>query len=1458
MECSIGGSVLFNLILELMLSKTSREKEENNVSSTEALGTYAAKMNQLQLLNEILWRNSISLTSKRYNLNSSDLATLKFYLRLYTSAIDKANIECNIYDLIAIAAKKQGTRATDIERKLQIDYLQPLEELHRACDEMNAIDEENAGEEESMLQRGRTWMLLGYIQLLLFGNLDPIDPVHKMELKLKYFEEDIVDCKNTMYVATLQNRILGISAENEYAHPKLAATRNCEIRLLKTKDELGHLEAFRPLSVDFAMLREESTNFRNEVASYKLVEKHANSLCAVARKIRQNCDSADLIIAETTWREAESWSLSVRQFAEQIEAKYLSAYPDVIIPLLTALTQLRHGVCILINEIRRLMRRSTITNLESLIHNLLRFPTIDQQQDSLPSLSDLRAFTSARELISKNLRSADAFVRMREQFELFKMSLLEAHNYLILNRCLTKSQWLNINEILQQIVLIWNQQQQEEEMRATERDSLYRNKTKHHRSTKENDEFTLIQKMFPMHHEKDFDDIDDIESGATTSPHKNSATAKLSESNGAEETELSLNGLITKDDIKEIQQIHSDIVISFIASKWICNNRVSIEYSTNYIESLMQKYNIVYGIVKDIPNLSDRLTTKLYNSLNMLVAVELNQNKNETLWKNAERREKVYNFYNDSNIEAVKECLPICHNILNSVDELSKTQWNKPILKTIRRIIEKIYTFPIVSPVSRFLRGFEVLLEKMLQWKQGVHSDIRMTHHISVLRKQIISWHKLEQSCWKVSLNTVYKDLRSDTSKWWFFLYGLVEKYAKRSAYNVNSEASAEPSITKPELVETLKRFMTESSFVEFEARLDLLLTFHCHVYYLDNDDKNEILVVLWNVYNFYKQFVDVVKAQIAAFKVCIERKINDVINKIVRFTGMNHKAVTRSLEASRCQIRICIKEYQNALKQSVSNCLIIKSESYSTKTGKVIWNDHDHCVLRDTVNANDFIVSQSPQSSQTVVCRSRLIKTGMLLEKAKELCKKIILASSYSYARSELENLVQDFMGQSARLRNTNIDENLSKNKQRSQAKAILQQKKTTLANYFKTLTRIGISHRVGALALKNNADKVMDFTIPPLDLSAIERYFNLNNIDQYLLKQWQGCEKYYYKSLIRLNALNSTFSRNCTDLDSQNVEYCRGYSAHMMLMAHKQKMTIAESFDQFSSFRIELANLSEAYKQDLIVSKQRIGQSCVENLKTLLMMIESGFEQLLLFFQCCPVESSADSDRAMLTLRANALPILTASQNDEIWKNAYALLKNGLDSIKAVAKGFHILFMPFQISSENCSVYPLIFNSRHFKFLEQSCTTIRDLRTRCKKLKQLFTSTDIEHPIWKSIAFLDTKMECFLSDFEHLRGSAELADEEQLKTGNAVEQYELAVEQLINVTLLVVEKKYKDYVNVNDSATCTDKDSEENILKEKLVESLEKDISELKLSKVSDLFFNLLLSIRELDVQSADYCAG
>lgn len=1454
-----------------MLNKTNGEKGRKNVLSAVALGTYTAQMDQLQLLNEILWRNSISLTNKRYDLLSSDLITLKFYLRLYSSAIDRLNAENDISDLIANAIEKQGEgSAIAIKNRLQTDYFQPVEEFHRACNEINNIDETSVGEEENIIQQGRAWILLGYIQLLLFGNLDLIDPVYKMELKLKYLEEDVADCRRTIYVTSLQNRILGLSTENEHAHPRLVATKNCERNLLKTKDKFNCLKAFRSSSVNFASLSKDCANFRNQIGSYKIVEKHMSNLCAIASKISQECKSANLLSFNAVLEEAETWSLSVQGFAEQIETKYLSVYPDVILPLLAALTQLSHGVNMLINEIRRRasVHRNEVVDLEALMYNLIRFPTIGQGQESPLNLSDLCVFRSTRSLIE----NSDAFVRMQEQFRIFKSGLHELHNHVILNRGLTKSLWRDANELLQQIVLIWKQQQQEEERRAAERDSLYKNKIENHGNTlTEEEELALeVRKLFPTHRERDFHDIED----GSQSLDRNNALS--TESN---ESESTFSGLITKDDIKEIQEIHSDIVTSFIASKWICNSSTSV-CSTDYVGPLIQRYNTVYGMLDHVlPSLNEKITIKLYNSLNLLVTLGLQASHEKSpdriLCKNTGVKTKAHDFYKECNIEEAKQCLPLCERILKRVNQLLEEWPEHPALRSMRCIIERIYTFPITSPISRFLMGLELLLVKMKQWEDNAHSGVSMGNYISALTEQIISWRRLELSCWKGCLDTTYENLRSNTSKWWFFLYALIENYITRSAKSDVERVNAnDESVTREKLVESLERFMNESSLVEFEPRLNLLWTFHCHVYYFDDsDDKNELSAVLWNIYNYYKQFVDDVNARIATLRAPIKKKLEDYV-KIARWNDINYWAVKETIEKTHRTLHKYAKEFQNALKQNVSSCLIVKSGSYSTEMSKGIWDAQDH--HKYAINFEDFIVEKPPQSVEikTLFTSGLITKADTLLTTAKNLCKKIILASSYPYIRSDLEKFVVNFMEQSARLRDMDIDRSLPKGKQKSQAKSILQQKRMTLANYFKALTRMGVSYRTGALTLKNNADKVIDYTVSPLDLSAIGRYFKLKLIDQHMLTQWQGCERYYYKSLIRLNALNAMLSTSRTDLGLQNMERCRGYSAHMMLMAHKQKTTIARSFDRFSSLRIQISNLSEMRKQDLSISKQCDGQDCAKNLKTLLITLEAGFEQLLLFLQCCPAESSADSNRAVLTLNANALPIIAVSRADEVWRSANTLLEESLKSIKATAKRFHALFMPFEILSADQSEDSIhaLLSSKHFEFLEQCYATIEDLRARSEELKQLFESSDVVHPIWENIAFLDTKMECFLHNYdENLRKSVD--NEGQLReNGNAVEKYELALEHLINTILLIIQKKYKDR-NLNNDVTHAnekpseendenDKDieesTEENELNEKLVEFLERDINELKLSKVYNSFFSLLLSIREFDLQSANYCIG
>jgi midasin len=71
-------------------------------------------------------------------------------------------------------------------------------------------------------------------------------------------------------------------------------------------------------------------------------------------------------------------------------------------------------------------------------------------------------------------------------------------------------------------------------------------------------------------------------------------------------------------------------------------------------------------------------------------------------------------------------------------------------------------------------------------------------------------------------------------SKWWFYIYSLVESFtAKRT------ESSTQ------ELVKTFQKFMEQSTLGEYEARLNILFTFHCHVVHMQQTvHRGEVMIL--------------------------------------------------------------------------------------------------------------------------------------------------------------------------------------------------------------------------------------------------------------------------------------------------------------------------------------------------------------------------------------------------------------------------------------------------------------------------------------------------------------------------------------------------------------------------------------------------------------------------------------
>ncbi|XP_015604930.1 midasin [Cephus cinctus] len=1480
-EYPIEGPILVNLISELILDKTSSAREQS-VLAMATLGTYRARINQLRILNEILWQNSASLNSEQYNYALNDIGTLKYHLSVFLSATDK--MEKMDKGAVSIVMGKIESevidKKNDLISRLERDYLEPLAELGELSAKLGAMEKIK----DDILHRGKAWTLLGYLQVFLFGNVGHIDPVLKMGLRQRYLEEDIVDCKSTIYIALLNSRILGDDLDSRNQHPRILEMKNSLRNLLEEKDDLKSFSKVNRSPSEFTALAKETASFRNTLGSYDVVRNHVERLTDVIARLQKEPNGLRVRMAEDATRQAEMWQESLERFSEQIENKFLPGYPDIVLPLLSSVTQLKHGIRILANETKKLisLARTSLGSytVESLLYNLVRFPSIGPEQTNLLELVDLCTSPATRELINKNLNAGNVFASLQEQFRIMKSGLCELYNHIALGKELSRPMWSKLNKLLQQIVLIWRQQQAELEKREAEKESLYKNQAqiKGESLTDEEEIKQELRNLFPTYRDADFSDIDSIDKPSLEQREEL-----------AEETER-FEALITEDDVKEVQEMHSSIVVSFTRSQWLKNS--STISGSNYMKPLIQRYK-TFGLLLDNvnPALTADLTPKLYTSLNLLTAVTASLSQGTSIDPDNEdktniqmKQRKSYDFYKDSNVEESNQCLLLLERIINRVDELLLEWPEHPTLKSIKIISQRVYSFPVTSSVSRFLTGLELLLVKMKEWEENAHSGVSLLEYSLSLTQQIISWRKLELACWKDCLNVSQEHLRSQTSKWWFFLYALIECYITKPSSQmtndteseVTGDADKEEPITPKKLIESLELFVNQSNLVEFNTRLDLLLTFHCHVYHLNpSQEREELLAILWNVYHYYDQFRNNVNGKINTLKAPIEKKLKDYV-KIARWNDISYWAIKETVEKTHRALHKFIKEFETGLKESVAGCLIIKPLPYNAEADKGIWDRQSERIA--TINPQHFILPKITEEQYNLDSGSTktdlISRADKLLNKSRKLCNETILMSSYPGLRTGLEQLIEDSMDRSVHLRNLEVDRTLPKPKQKSQAKSILQQKKMALADYFKRLTRIGVSYRTGVLTWKNKRDTIIDLTVPPVNLFASAQQLKIKKIDEQMLTEWEGCEKYYYRSLVEINALNALLTSNNTDLGLQNMERCKGYSAHVMLMAHKQKRTLADAYNHFILLRTHLENLKNS-RYDDYTPKQDDLKGSVDQFKQLMITVQSGLEQVQLYLQACPAVNDSELCNEILSLDTDDVPIIVARKGDPVWLEADNLIRDSLMLLQTTAKKFIGACAQLEVVvkvDNSYSKQSTSLTSFHFKMLMEFCKVLENVKASICQLGKVFGSErNVTHPLLDNIYFFMTEIEQGITKFQQL--STASCDTNEFGVNEIPGKFEANLEKLMNTLLLAIQKKYKDSIAEVDILEERDneekeiekneekkddeyEDDEENGLREKLIESLDKDIRELKLREISQQLNEILLMIQDVDSYTANRC--
>ena len=1453
--------ILLYLVSELILNKL-QSPHESSVLARATLGSYKSRMKQLRIVNGIVWQNSSSLNCHEYDQSKNDYQLLRSLINDFFAAKQKIEETHGTVDQLmeTVISKAPESMRSKLTEHYNHDYINPMLELTDKIAKINESDNDK-------ITIAETWILLGYMQIFLFANLGHVDPFYKMELRRRYHDEDIIDFDLTIYNEILNAHVRGDCFPSSNEHPRINKINETVHQLEHEKKLRTNTKACRPNdNDDFVRLSNETMKFRDTVGNYNSITKIMKKLSHASKVLKRKPNVQAITLGNDAINDAEVWMNSAKRFATKLSKDFADYYADLVSPVVYGVAQTRHGFRMLSDETRRLInlceKNANGIDAQSLTYNLLRFPTIGSEQPNLMSLVTNCTSMNTREFFNKNItvKNDHAYESLTEQFRMVKSALYELYNHVTLARELDNNVCNELNALLGQIVLIWQQQRQEKIKKDIEQESMYKNKAQTHGATRTEEEEIEeeLRNIFPTSRDTDFNLIE-IESSLEPDTSKISVAEKLPEDK--------ILGIVTDDDANEVHELHARIVSLFVNAPWIKKCRQTVK--RDYIQPLIQRFN-TFGLLLDnlMPALDNTLTSKLCPTLSLLGSVTLRtcegsaDDCQEFVEKTNNGQKQSYDFYKSSNVDQVKQCLPLLEKIAEKVKVFYKEWPEHPTLSSILIIVKRIYDFSITSPVSRFLTGLELLLVKMKEWEENAHSDVSIYDFTLTLTQQIIAWRKLELACWKSALDAAHERLASKASKWWFYLYSLFESYVAKNPVEFEvseiDEAfkdlrqNSDQIITATKLTELLESFINNSTLVEFQPRLDLLLTFHFHVHYLrESTEREQLLAVLWNIYNYYKQFVPDVDLKIKTMKAPIEKKLKDFV-KIARWNDINYWSVKETVEKTHRTLYKYIREYEKGLKVGVVTCLHIKPSSYSGERAKGEW---DRSKERDyKIRPDDFIIVErtpviacciEPYINDTEI----VSRTKHLLAKANKLCRQSVLQSSYPTLRNKIEHFIEDTIEHSTKLKNLEIDRTLPKPKQKSQAKSILQQKRMALADYFKTLTLIGVSYRTGNLAWKNRQREVIDLTVPAVDVSVgMEDFSNTKTIKQ-MLAQWDGCDDYYYKCIIKLSALNGALSKTQTDLGLPNMERCAGFSTHLMIMAHKQKRALSHSFSNFVCLKKHLENVSQI--DDLVetigVKNDSDIENCVESLKNLLMTLEVGFEQLEIYMRACPSDSGDGTNIDIVNLNYSSVPIINASRNDTAWESINNLIKGSIISLNSIIESFQKIF------SSQIIVYAPV----HYNFLQDATRNLDILKTLIEEIKNKF-SNEIErsHSILESLSFFQSEIDNWIEKFSLIEIQA-CSDYTNWK--DSLKTYIHRVECLLTTILLSIQTKYKDTCsneirsidNVDETSNIQTEDKsddeleekwEENSFREKLVESLQKDMEILQVNDVCMEFIAVL----------------
>jgi len=485
-----------------------------------------------------------------------------------------------------------------------------------------------------------------------------------------------------------------------------------------------------------------------------------------------------------------------------------------------------------------------------------------------------------------------------------------------------------------------------------------------------------------------------------------------------------------------------------------------------------------------------------------------------------------FSFYHDPNITEIKEALPILRNLQCRLQELIREWPEQMVLQHLLSICDSVRHMHIETPLAKFVAALEQLILKIEDWEIYSHRENTLKSHQVAISSLIIRWRRLELSHWSNLLQFEENASATAVSEWWIRLYELV----------ISGTLGADDTDLDrflSDMIPLIEEFITSSPVGQFQARLDLLLSFGQYAKILSvamNDQSSISLArvsrVLENLHVFYLRFGDSVLRGLREKRKPLEKELADYI-RLASWKDINVHALRQSAQRTHRQLFKCLKKYREILRETVSPYLIIKeSDEYA-----------DAPTDKEAPVCLEFLPSTFPDTTIS----TSLPQFVQNLPRVFIRFENLVRQNGPSLVDSVSSREVSDFASQILHVSSVLSSETAAAGTNMQLHKTLMMRKRKAWIDLLKELKRAGFSARVTPDVQNQLEDKVHLYDRQLVEVKAGSPFYDSSS----------KCGEYLDKILQLLPELRGLLSSHHTDVNPLEIQRAYGFLQNVSAMA-------------------------------------------------------------------------------------------------------------------------------------------------------------------------------------------------------------------------------------------------------------------------------------------------------------------